>query len=141
MMSIALGDNNTGWCVDTQGQVWFCTNVTREHPFGQGMWYQVSKNSQFNFIFFFFLILISCDYFSNLVIWNWTHHCRLYAIFPFIFLGLALDQKPVSVKICIYNVCVCICEYFTCIYIYNLLIFIYIYIYVYIYISGNLKGS
>lgn len=45
MMSIALGDNNTGWCVDTQGQVWFCTNVTREHPFGQGMWYQVSDTS------------------------------------------------------------------------------------------------
>lgn len=47
MMSIALGDNNTGWCVDTQGQVWFCTNVTREHPFGQGMWYQVAFSDYF----------------------------------------------------------------------------------------------
>ncbi|XP_029642298.1 tectonin beta-propeller repeat-containing protein 2-like isoform X2 [Octopus sinensis] len=47
MMNIALGDNNIGWCVDTQGRVWFCTNVTREHPFGQGMWYQVAFSDYF----------------------------------------------------------------------------------------------
>ncbi|XP_041353427.1 tectonin beta-propeller repeat-containing protein 2-like [Gigantopelta aegis] len=45
--NVALSDQDIGWALDVAGRVWFCSNVTRENPTGDGKWWQVPMSEYF----------------------------------------------------------------------------------------------